>query len=606
MRCLLVLLICSYNDLCSLCSTLIKTIQADRNSQLISLDSKKLVQEAIQVFVQLGDWHQLFPLRPGEDAVDVGDAAIQLYTTEFEAIFLRSSAQHFADLASRWIASESCPDFLRCIDQLRANEILICSAYLHPSSLNKLLNQIEEVCLYAHRDSIMDTPSCGLEVMLRDGLLPELSLMYNILNGLHSTSERKIIPHMVSRFKNHVRQVGSQFLDQWCASIGEKEPVDLIPQLLDLYSKYHVIVTDALQGDPQFSLAMKETFEFFTNKRVGMFSIAELLAMHCDVRLRKGGSMTDSELPIELDRIVGLFQYISDKDEFAEHFKKHLAIRLLMQRSSSEENECALIGRLKAKCGSAYTSKLEAMLRDVELSQNITNAFSDSMDHQDKTCPVSSFNLYILTTGCWPSYSHDEFSLPPVMAEALKMFSEDFASKPQNNQKRLRWVHSLGSVSINFTAKKKKYELVVSTAQASLLCLFNECSVLSLDQMKQQTGFPASMFDDVLESCSTKWPLLIVEGDSVRINDNFESTKRKISMMMQEKRAAPAERAISRAALDDDRKFAVEACIMRLMKSRKVMRHPDLVQEINAQLIKLFKPDQRVRPASLCASSFCM
>ena len=69
-------------------------------------------------------------------------------------------------------------------------------------------------------------------------------------------------------------------------------------------------------------------------------------------------------------------------------------------------------------------------------------------------------------------------------------------------------------------------------------------------------------------------------------------------MIMQEKRAAPAERASTRAALDDDRKFAVEACIMRLMKSRKVMRHPDLFQEINAQLMKLFKPDQRVRTSA--------
>ncbi len=556
------------------------------------------MQEAIQVFVQLGDWHQLFPVRPGEESVDVGDVAIQLYTSEFEAVFLQSSAQHFADQASRWIASESCPDYLRCIDQLKSNEILICTSYLHPSSLKKLLSQIEEVCLYAHRDSIMDTPSCGLEIMLRDGLLPELSLMYNIFNGLHEASERKIIPHMVTRFKNHIRQIGSQFLDQWCASVGEKEPVDLIPQLLDLYSKYHVIVTDALQGDSLFLLAMKETFEFFTNKRIGLFSIAELLAMHCDVVLRKGGSMTDSELPIELDRIVGLFQYLSDKDEFAEHFKKQLAIRLLMQRSSSEENECSLISRLKQKCGSAYTSKLEAMLRDVELSQNISTSFCDSLEQQSKTCPVSSFNLYILTTGCWPSYSHDEFSLPPAMAEALKMFSEDFASKPQNNQKRLRWVHSLGSVSINFTAKKKKYELVVSTAQACILCLFNDCSTLTREHLRQQTGIPPAIFDDVLESCTTKWPLLVVEGENVRINEEFESTKRKISMIMQEKRAAPAERASTRAALDDDRKFAVEACIMRLMKSRKVMRHPDLVQEINAQLVKLFKPDQRVRTSA--------
>ena len=78
------------------------------------------------------------------------------------------------------------------------------------------------------------------------------------------------------------------------------------------------------------------------------------------------------------------------------------------------------------------------------------------------------------------------------------------------------------------------------------------------------------------------------------------------------------EKLSTKATVDEDRKHAVEASIVRVMKARKTMPHQQLVMEVSQQLMKLFKPDPKViknRIESLisrevprcphCACAFC-
>lgn len=53
---------------------------------------------------------------------------------------------------------------------------------------------------------------------------------------------------------------------------------------------------------------------------------------------------------------------------FEAFYKKDLAKRLLLGKSASIDAEKTMIAKLKAECGSQFTSKLEGMFKDVELS----------------------------------------------------------------------------------------------------------------------------------------------------------------------------------------------------------------------------------------------
>ena len=43
--------------------------------------------------------------------------------------------------------------------------------------------------------------------------------------------------------------------------------------------------------------------------------------------------------------------------------------------------------------------------------------------------------------------------------------------------------------------------------------------------------------------------------------------------------------------VDKDRRYAIDAAIVRTMKSRKVLQHQQLVMEVVQQLTRMFKPD---------------
>lgn len=43
--------------------------------------------------------------------------------------------------------------------------------------------------------------------------------------------------------------------------------------------------------------------------------------------------------------------------------------------------------------------------------------------------------------------------------------------------------------------------------------------------------------------------------------------------------------------VDKDRRYAIDAAIVRTMKSRKVLQHQQLVLEVVQQLSRMFKPD---------------
>lgn len=58
-----------------------------------------------------------------------------------------------------------------------------------------------------------------------------------------------------------------------------------------------------------------------------------------------------------LDKVVKLLAYISDKDLFAEFYRKRLSRRLLQDKSASDDHERAVLTRLKQQCGAQFTSK---------------------------------------------------------------------------------------------------------------------------------------------------------------------------------------------------------------------------------------------------------
>ena len=84
----------------------------------------------------------------------------------------------------------------------------------------------------------------------------------------------------------------------------------------------------------------------------------------------------------------------------------------------------------------------------------------------------------------------------------------------------------------------------------------------------------------------------IAEDDAFYFNDKFTSKfiKVKIGTVAAQKESEP-EKQETRQRVEEDRKPQIEAAIVRIMKSRRVLDHNTIVTEVTSQLQSRFLPN---------------
>ena len=59
--------------------------------------------------------------------------------------------------------------------------------------------------------------------------------------------------------------------------------------------------------------------------------------------------MSEEDIDVLLDKVMMLFRFIQEKDVFEKYYKQHLAKRLLLGKSCSDDAERNMIGKLKVR-----------------------------------------------------------------------------------------------------------------------------------------------------------------------------------------------------------------------------------------------------------------
>ncbi|KAM1207605.1 hypothetical protein COP2_008421 [Malus domestica] len=530
--------------------------------------------------------------------VEIGMGQMESYEQDFEADLLVDSGEYYSRKAANWILTDTCPEYMSKAEECLKREKDRVNNYLHSSSEQKLVEKVQHELLIVYSTQLLEKEGSGCRAMLRLDKVDDLSRIFRLYNKIP-----KGLDPVSLVFKQHITAEGTALVQQAedAASsqarggAGTQEQV-LIKNIIELHDKYMKYVDDSFQNHTLFHKALKEAFEVFCNKSVSGSSSAELLAGFCDNILKKGGSdrLSDEAIEETLEKVVKLLAYISDKDLYAEFYRKKLARRLLFDRSANEDHERSILTKLKQQCGGQFTSKMEGMVTDLTIARDHQKGFEEYLHDNPAVNPGMDLTVTVLTTGYWPSYKSFDLNLPEEMVKCVEVFKGFYETKTKH--RKLTWIYSLGTCNVTGKFDTRPIELIVSTYQAALLLLFNSADKLSYSEILTQLNLTHDDLVRLLHSLScAKYKILIKEPNSKTIstNDSFEFNYKFTDKMRRIKIPLPPvdERKKVIEDVDKDRRYAIDAAIVRIMKSRKVLGHQQLVMECVEQLGKMFKPD---------------
>ncbi|KAK2646119.1 hypothetical protein Ddye_021314 [Dipteronia dyeriana] len=521
--------------------------------------------------------------------VEIGMGQMDHYENDFEEAMLQDTAANYSRKASNWILEDSCPDYMLKAEECLKREKDRVAHYLHSSSEPKLLEKVQHELLSVYANQLLEKEHSGCHALLRDDKVEDLSRMFRLFSKIPKGLEP------VSNIFKQAEDAASNKKAEKRDVVGLQEQV-FVRKVIELHDKYLAYVNDCFQNHTLFHKSLKEAFEVFCNKGVAGSSSAELLATFCDNILKKGGSekLSDEAIEETLEKVVKLLAYISDKDLFAEFYRKKLARRLLFDKSANDGLERSILTKLKQQCGGQFTSKMEGMVTDLTLARENQTSFEEYLSNNSNANPGIDLTVTVLTTGFWPSYKSFDLNLPAEMVKCVEVFREFYQTKTKH--RKLTWIYSLGTCNLLGKFESRNTELIVTTYQASALLLFNSSDRLSYSEIMSQLNLTDDDVVRLLHSLScAKYKILNKEPNTKNISptDHFEFNSKFTDKMRRIKIPLPPvdEKKKVIEDVDKDRRYAIDASIVRIMKSRKVLGHQQLVLECVEQLGRMFKPD---------------
>ncbi|TFK69401.1 ubiquitin-protein ligase [Pluteus cervinus] len=561
-------------DHTKLASAVLKLITQQRNGEIID---QGLVKKVVDSFVSLG-----------LDNADPNKECLDIYKEHFEHPFIQATESYYKKESEAFLAENSVSDYLKkAEDRLREEEDRV-ERYLHTKTRKELISKCEHVLIREHAELMWDSFQKLLDFDQDEDLQRMYALLSRIPEGLEPLRKR---------FEQHVKEAGlsaiSKLVGEGGAGVDGLDPKAYVDALLEVHRKNSETVSRSFKGEAGFAASLDKACREFVNRNAATGTSStkspELIAKHADMLLRKNNKMAEEDdLEGALNRVMILFKYLEDKDVFQTFYTTKLSKRLIHGVSASDESEASMISKLKEACGFEYTNKLQRMFTDMSLSKDLTDSFKDRMAQNHDDMEIT-FSIMVLGTNFWPLNppTHD-FVIPTEIVPTYDRFQKYYQTKHSGRKLTWLWNYSKNELRTNYT--NQKYILMTSSYQMAVLLQYNRNDTLSLDELVAATAISKDILTQVLALLVKAKILVNEEKDQYDLNPGFKSKKIRVNLNLPIKAEVKAESSDVLKAVDEDRKYVIQATIVRIMKARKTMKNQALIQEVISQISQRFAP----------------
>lgn len=589
----------------SLIKSLLQLIEKQRNGESIPVN---LVKNIIKTYVSLGEEKNIRnDFGRNEKITDDNSTFIKIYDVYFEEPFIKSSEQFYIAESQKFINENSIVDYMKKAKIRIDEENQRVDMYLSESSRVPLLKACKDVLIKNHLSPIQDE-FIGL---LEQDKVEDLGLLYSLLKHIPNSFDPLCI-----KFENYVKQQGLTAIEKIAQSgankSGSSTPVSMkkereresvdpklyVEAILSVRKKYNEIIQKAFLDDSKFVTSIDKACREFINKnkicQSNINKSPELLAKYSDSLLKKSNKISeDGEIDDILKDIMTVFKYIEAKDVFQKFYSKTLAKRLVYGTSASDDMEESMISKLKEVCGSEYTNKLQRMFTDISVSKDLNDNYNEFKKNNNIGNSIQDFSILVLNTSCWPLHPPTSpFIIPSEIVKSYESFQTFYQKK--HSGRKLNWLFQLSRGELRTNYLKLAYIFQVSTYQMGILLLYNQAQSYSLDDLQQLTGLNNDTLLGQLSILCKAKVFLVKAGPSggktYVLNNNFKFKKIRVPLNMTVRSEQQAENNETRKAIESDRNLLIQAAIVRIMKTRKVLKHVTLMDEVISQLQNRFKP----------------
>lgn len=524
---------------------------------------------------------------------------LEVYKTDFEKQFIQKTREFYQLESSEFLRSNGCALYMSKVDERIAEEEQRIKNYLDSSTLQELTTACDDTLIAAHKDTFQT----DFRSFLESDRQTDAARMYKLLQRLKDGLDyiRKVLKEYTLDKGELEVQNGASLLPNHAEL--RKSP-DVVAGFLKLHQRCMQLVVDCFSKNESFTKAVEEAFTTVVNKQIGVFQMAEILAFYCDFVLRGQIKLSDEEMEKVFDSISKLFSFLSDKDLFHAFYRRGLSRRLLGGKTN-EDAERSLIARFKEEYGAYFTSKLEGMINDMNASDTIKNRFSTEVD--EARLGGIGMDVQVLNQQNWPitKSEGDQIVLPKELVDCQKEFDKFYTKTTQN--RKLTWVYASSNALVQVKYGKVKFELQCSTYQACIMLLFNNTGTISFKDIKTALGLAEEDLATCIEplcGIQAKFKVLNKDGedntvaysDTFSWNDDLPKAKppRRIPIPPTSGRANRAQSRETNTQVLEERKYKIDAAIVRIMKARRRLHLNDLTSEVIQQLSKYFKPDPKM------------
>jgi len=206
------------------------------------------------------------------------------------------------------------------------------------------------------------------------------------------------------------------------------------------------------------------------------------------------------------------------------------------------------------------------------------------------------FAVQILSTSSWPFTScPSEFALPIELGPNIQGFNEFYNTKYSG--RKLSWLFSRSRGELTANCFQTKYIFQASVYQMAILLMFNTGDTLRFQEIQEATKLQPELLTQILQSTCKAGLITSIDDEMmelgtdsvIKLNPNYKNKKFRVNINTILKSEVKKEVSQTETDVEEGRKLLLQACIVRIMKMRKIVQHQALVAEVMQQMNSHFK-----------------